>query len=189
MNPDFYAVDGHASTQTKTNFVTEIVIDHLDEFKSKRSIFPIYLSISGYDEDPRALFQIPEVRLWCRHLYQNIPSIFLFLHPDTINWFFLCIADIKVVQVTERKPGGIFGEYLMNLNLEEQINLKKKRPSSFLKADIKFAPGSENLINEIWNNALNDLQKIASTQEEFDRLTNEFESRLKQGLPRPINME
>ena len=43
----------------------------------------ITLTISGYDNDPRELYEIPEVCAWARDTFKSLPSLWFFLDEDS----------------------------------------------------------------------------------------------------------
>jgi DNA-directed RNA polymerase subunit RPC12/RpoP len=53
-----------------------------------RRKYLIALTISGYDRDPRELFEIPEVCNWARSVFERIPSLYYFLTVDS-QWRFV----------------------------------------------------------------------------------------------------
>lgn len=57
----------------------------------------VELSVSGYDDDPRSLWQIPEVRRFFKSLRRKIPHMLLFLCPERKApnlWALLCCKRI-----------------------------------------------------------------------------------------------
>ena len=46
------------------------------------------LTISGYDTDPRELFEIPEVCNWARSVFEHVPTLYYFLTVDS-QWRFV----------------------------------------------------------------------------------------------------
>ncbi|WP_447858099.1 hypothetical protein [Pseudomonas aeruginosa] len=61
------------------------------------------LSISDYDDDPRELFEIPEVRRYLHGLDQEWPFWFFFLTPPSIRLVGMCLASAVTVA-----PGKVF---------------------------------------------------------------------------------
>lgn len=63
----------------------------------KRKRYLIALTISGYNADPRELFEIPEVCNWTRSIFTLIPSFFYFLTIDCQRRFvgWLCGPVVK----------------------------------------------------------------------------------------------
>ena len=49
----------------------------------ERKLRRITLTISGYDNDPRELYEIPEVCDWARHTIKFLPSLSFFLDDDS----------------------------------------------------------------------------------------------------------
>jgi hypothetical protein len=47
----------------------------------------ITLTISGYDDDPRELYEIPEVCAWARDAYKSLPSLWFFLDAASRDRF------------------------------------------------------------------------------------------------------
>lgn len=61
------------------------------------------LSISGYDDDPRELFEIPEVRRYLHGLDQEWPFWLFFLTPPSIRLVGMCLASAVTIA-----PGKVF---------------------------------------------------------------------------------
>ena len=59
------------------------------------------LAISGYDDDPRPLWEIPEVRTWCKNVHTKVPYLPCLLSENSIIWYVLCILEPKTLW-TER---------------------------------------------------------------------------------------
>ena len=163
----------------KTHRIRNAVVDCIDGFKSSRNLVPIYFGIDGYDDDPRGLFEIPEVRAWCMRLYREVPFIFSLLDSDTIAWFFSCVADIEIVGRTTEAPQGWLKELLSRSSPSERGGL-----TDYFSAvtQIRYGPGVSKLIDEIWEGGGKLLQSLASTQDEFDRLAEEIGSRIRKGI-------
>lgn len=51
------------------------------------------VSVSGYDDDPRELYEIPEVRRYLQGLDQEWPFWFFFLTPPSIQQVGMCLAS------------------------------------------------------------------------------------------------
>jgi hypothetical protein len=60
------------------------------------------LSISGYDYDPRDLWEIPEVRQWCKKAYSTAPYLPCILSERSIAWFLPCISEIETGEKRKR---------------------------------------------------------------------------------------
>lgn len=61
------------------------------------------VTFSGYDDDPRELFEIPEVRLYLHALDQEWPFWFFFLTPPSIRLVGMCLTSAMSVA-----PGKAF---------------------------------------------------------------------------------
>ncbi len=60
--------------------------------------FPLWtLTVAGYDEDSRALFEIPEVRAWCQMIHGKQGSMLTtFLDTSSLRWYLACLFDIEI---------------------------------------------------------------------------------------------
>ena len=67
---------------------------------------PWNLSISGFDMDPRGLFEIPEVRKWCKAAFERSPHLLCMLSPDSVNWYLPCLLDLEIGKREGRGLGG-----------------------------------------------------------------------------------
>lgn len=90
--------------------VTHAVDRCINAYKEKRELELITFGISGYENDNRALFDIPEVRKWSKAMYQAEPCVLDLLHPSSLTWLLPCIADIEIVNRTGNSTGWRFRE-------------------------------------------------------------------------------
>lgn len=58
---------------------------------------PCNMTISGYDDDPRHLCEIPEIRTWCKNVYIKAPYLPCLFSENTIGWYVLCLLEIETV--------------------------------------------------------------------------------------------
>lgn len=58
---------------------------------------PCNLSVTDYNDDPRELFQIPEVRAWCKRAFEIAPVLPLLLSEDSVKWFVWSLVNVEVV--------------------------------------------------------------------------------------------
>jgi hypothetical protein len=78
--------------------IDDLVSAVKDDMQKRGSFEPWNLTISGYDADPRALFEIPEVRAWCRQVHRQHLYLPVLLTEDTLSWYLLCLLDIEVIR-------------------------------------------------------------------------------------------
>ena len=118
-------------------------------WKATKKLQLIHFGISAYDNDPRALLDIPEVRDWAKHLHSECPYILSVIDADTLRWFLPCVAEIEIVA---RSSGAT------------NWRLKSEATGPFMDSLQKATHRFYSL--------------LASTQEEYDELTTEFFTRL-----------
>jgi len=82
--------------------------------------------ISGYNSDPRELYEIREVRIWIRHLVEMCPNILYFLSPAA-GIFPVIIASYCKYTKTEE------GIMLNQTDLDSFLNFYLGRLSSYAK--------------------------------------------------------
>ena len=70
----------------------------------------LHLSTNAYDNDPRALFDIPEMRTWCMKLFSAAPEIFVFLDQTSASWFVACIGSITIHKRTAQRTDYTFDQ-------------------------------------------------------------------------------
>ncbi len=128
------------------------IFNSIEEYKKSKKFIPILFGIQGWDDDPRPLLQIPEVRSWCKNLYERIPFLFSMLESETIGWLLPCIADIKIIS--------------------QGKDMTK----------IKYGSSGKKFVKEIFDNGGKLLQMLAKSQEEFDRLAEEIGVRIRKGI-------
>jgi hypothetical protein len=78
------------------SLVTKAANDCIASYKRNGSLELLKFGIGGFDDDPRHLCDVPQVRSWCAKLYQTFP-IFAIIDTMTIEWLLPCVADVKVV--------------------------------------------------------------------------------------------
>jgi len=85
-----------------------------DTLKERRRHL-LEIGISGYGEDPRELFEIPEVCDWAKRVFQLVPSLYYFLTADSwyrfVGW--LC-GPISKREISSRSFQSRFDEQLMS---------------------------------------------------------------------------
>ncbi len=93
------SIDATAIASSDVSAVEEVVAKSMNAYRSKGTALPlILLGTSAFDHDPRALYDIAEMRAWSRLLYDRVPFIFTFLAQPVYGWFFPCVAQIRVVE-------------------------------------------------------------------------------------------
>jgi hypothetical protein len=69
---------------------TNYFIDFLASLREKENLLPIdlenkiFIQFRGYDQDPREIYEIPEVVLWFKQLRKKLPYLFYYLNIDVI---------------------------------------------------------------------------------------------------------
>jgi len=148
-----YMVGADEITQCDISLVSQAILESLKGFAESRSLTPVNFGISAYDADPRALFDIPEVRKWAAKLYASFPFIFSLVTLDSLHWLFLAVADITVIERTATQT------------------------------KCEFKPGAkEKLITDMLDAQNVLFQKLASTQQEFDQLSEQAHRRMLSAL-------
>jgi hypothetical protein len=70
----------------------------------------VEFSFSGYDDDPRELFEIDNVRRYVARLDEALPELFFFARnqepTSTLKTFLFCVQDVKCVD-DEATPAGM----------------------------------------------------------------------------------
>jgi len=62
----------------------------IEVYETSRQLDLLMFGITGYDDDPRTLFDIPEVREWTKLLRKLIPWITDLVEPMTLSWLLPC---------------------------------------------------------------------------------------------------
>jgi hypothetical protein len=104
--------------------VTHAVDRCINAYKEKRELELITFGISGYENDNRALFDIPEVRKWSKAMYQAEPCVLDLLHPSSLTWLLPCIADIEIVNRTGNSTGWRFREDTREAFITQSVNMR-----------------------------------------------------------------
>lgn len=80
-----------------SNFVSK-VDQYMTEWAGTRidpQIPPIAIDTSGYENDPRELAVIKEVRSWFGKVHRKLPYLPVILFDDSLQWYFHCIMPIR----------------------------------------------------------------------------------------------
>ena len=56
----------------------------------------VHFGTGAYDDDPRALFDIPEMRSWCGKLFERAPHIVFLIDAPTMDWYLPAVVEIEV---------------------------------------------------------------------------------------------
>ena len=67
-----------------------------------RTLCQVEVSVTGYNEDPRALYDVPEVRRWVGMILKRWPDMLFWLTPGSL-WIFMLSLNPSM---NERLPGG-----------------------------------------------------------------------------------
>ena len=66
------------------------------EVQARGTFQPCNLSVNGYDDDSRELYQIPEVRKWAATVFEAARVLPILLSEDTVQWFVTALVDVEV---------------------------------------------------------------------------------------------
>jgi len=81
--------------------VKQAVMECLAHHMKTGEFVPISFGIGEFDDDPRALFDIPQVRAWAKALMAECHFILALVDARTMKWLLPCIAEIEIIA---RKP-------------------------------------------------------------------------------------
>ena len=124
--------------------ISHIVMEELQQHGS----FQLWnLTISGYDEDPRALFEIPEVRAWCKSAHAKAPYLPCLLSERAIKWYSSCVLEIEIVRRRKRSMGpeerSAMESVLRTLTETDSKAAEQMRQSLEWEADIRLKSPEE----------------------------------------------
>lgn len=96
------ADDPHLVYVSKDAIIAKMLepIDHvrdhlLREAKSRGQCEHWMIRVLGYDDDPRGLYDIPEVRAWCGKALAALPFLPVVLEFDTFQWLAFCLVPTE----------------------------------------------------------------------------------------------
>lgn len=120
----------------------------------KKGEFQLWdLTISGYDEDPRALFEIPEVRKWFRQALEKAPHLLAIVSSAALRQIVFSLLDIQVTGHHFRSQIDVFEEQAIQ---RASVDISHGDPDQYDQVD-KSLRTTVNF-------------KILSTQEEFNQM-------------------
>ncbi|MFM9280933.1 hypothetical protein [Paenibacillus jiagnxiensis] len=110
----------------------EPVLREFERYSKKKSRSSILINYSGYDSDPREVYQIPEIRKFMDRLFKNVPHLFYLLAQENhaMLMVFLCLAPAV------RQPGGQVnieiagGKRLIEKAVKSAVSFAKKAGDS-----------------------------------------------------------
>jgi hypothetical protein len=80
------------------SLIKSAVMECLGHHMKTGEFVPISFSIAEFDDDPRALFDIPEVREWAKALLAECNFILAVVDARTMKWLIPCIANIEIIE-------------------------------------------------------------------------------------------
>lgn len=160
------------TTSISKREVEEKDFTHIDEFLEIVKQFKeasngrVIITFSGYDKDPREVYEIPEIREYVRLLFDRHPYLFYLLSPVNINnkIFYACLSDIEVVTLGEKKTviqhakNNTTTENILSYKYQDDLVKKIKQGiEDYIKAiqDVKTNP--QEIIDLIFNSNIIDM--------------------------------
>lgn len=132
----------------------------------------VLFSISGYDDDPRELYEIKEVVDWIRKLVDRVPYIFYYVEHSSWAFMQCCVAE-KVTSIT--KYGEKIDVHEFNRRVFEGGEIPVYKNYLQAKGEVidKITSGIKRLGSEI-----NDLKGANAVYQTFSStFTNHFKGR------------
>lgn len=86
-----------------SSLIKSAVMECLAHHMKTGEFVPISFGIAEFDDDLRALYDIPTVREWAKALAAECNFILAVVDARTMKWLLPCIANIEIV---ERKAGS-----------------------------------------------------------------------------------
>lgn len=93
----------------------------------------VLFSISGYDDDPRELFEIEDVMKWTRKVIDAVPYIFYYVHQDSRAFMMRSIAE----KLTVVKPPAVL--MLTREELARRQFMGEELPRNQFKTEVTLA--------------------------------------------------
>jgi hypothetical protein len=102
------------------SFNYKLINNKIDLYRDKSKLWrsKLLILVSGYNDDKREIFQIPEIRQYFKKLFVNHPEILYYLsnYNSTRNFIFDCIYDINHVKYEN-------GQLMVSGSLDEDIGM------------------------------------------------------------------
>ena len=106
--------------------IEDIINAAINKIQNSAKIYLCNLTISGYDNDPRELVEIPEVRIWCREAHAKAPYLPYLLANDSLEFYLFSLIDLEVTSRDYDKR-------------KVQVFIKSKSQLKELLSEIKIA--------------------------------------------------
>lgn len=127
--------------------IIEGTLEYADDFmrmlESKGVLYRASVSMlfDGYNDDPREVFEIDEIRKWSEKLINRYPHVLYFLTDDSKRLLLSSVCDINTFYFGEKKP---YKEWL-SMGIEPSTDLPKhllelkidSNMSKFIKKSLK----------------------------------------------------
>ncbi len=93
------AVDTHHLSSGDVKEVDELLASIATQIREGGSFRPCLLSFVDYDDDQRAICEIPEIRRWCAAAWKQSPALVALLDQNISSlsrMFLWCLVDVQV---------------------------------------------------------------------------------------------
>lgn len=78
-----------------------LVAQSFSDLANRGRIWPWMMTVSGYDDDPRELSEIPEVKAWFRKVQKAFPYLPIFLAEFSLNQYLISQLEFEVYSKDE----------------------------------------------------------------------------------------
>jgi len=95
------AVDEYHIANADATGVDELLVSVATQIRQGGSFRPCILNFVGYDDDPRAICEIPEIRRWCEKAWNKAPALVSLLDEKISGlsrMFIFCLVHVNVAQ-------------------------------------------------------------------------------------------
>jgi hypothetical protein len=83
--------------------VWELIEITMKEYSRLGRLDPWTMIISGFDSDKRELFEIPEVRSWCKAVHDKAGIVTLSLDTPSLCWYMWSLLDVEIIERNDKK--------------------------------------------------------------------------------------
>ncbi len=178
-----------------TKDIDDIINTATDSLK-KGERFPLWnVTISGYDDDPRGLWQIPEVRAWCKNAQAKVPHFLCLVSEATINWYLFCLLDVEILGQGKKsmlpEEQKAMESILAKVSQEDPDKAAKMRLSFEGKAyvEVKSPAEARRLLNETTQAGKQFFSGCGVSPKVAEKLASEVGERICQAFPATLQAE
>jgi hypothetical protein len=124
--------------------------------KETGELIRVEVLIGGYNDDPRSLYEVPEVRRWVKKILGRWPDTLLWLTPASL-WYFVLSADATIFS---RQADG-----QLKIEMDLQPVIRKIGDSISIGAEtLRGAGMEEDAVDRVFAQGLENINRMIAAR-------------------------